>query len=261
MTELRETFDEVALLYDRARPAYPRELVDDLLLLAGLGPAAPVLEIGCGTGQLTVALAERGYRILCVELGPNLAAVARRNLAPFPLSQVDTASFEEWDPEGRTFDLVVSATAWHWLDPAIRLQKASALLRPRGALAMVQTHHVRPRGADPFFAEIQEVYVRLGLSDDRVGPLPPETVPDEWPEVADSRLFESPAFRRYLWSCPYTADEYIAVLETYSANRVMPPATRERLYAEIRRRIAARPGGTVTKHYLFTLAVGRKAAA
>lgn len=258
MTELRETFDEVALLYDRARPKYPADLVDDLCALAALPGRASILEIGCGTGQLTVALAERGHRILCIELGANLAAVARHNLAPFPLAAVETGSFEQWDPRSRTFDLVVSATAWHWLDPAIRLQKAAVLLRPGGALAVVHTHHVRPAGGDSFFNEVQQVYVALGLSDDRAGPLPPETVPDEWPEVTASGMFEPPAFRRYLWPCTYTADEYIAVLETYSPNRAMAPATRDRLYAEIRRRIAERPHGIVTKHYLFTLAVAHK---
>lgn len=261
MTELRETFDEVALLYDRARPKYPAELVDDLCALAALPSPASILEIGCGTGQLTVPLAERGHKVLCVELGTNLAAVARRNLAPFPLAAVETAPFEHWDPTGRAFDLIVSATAWHWLDPAIRLEKCAALLRPGGALGVVHTHHVRPAGGDPFFADIQEVYVALGLSDDRVGPLPPETVPDEWPEVSSSGMFGSPAFRRYLWPCTYTAEEYIAVLETYSPNRAMAPATRDRLYAEIRRRIAGRPHGTVTKHYLFTLAVAHTSLA
>jgi SAM-dependent methyltransferase len=256
--QLRDTFDQVALLYDEARPRYPPALVEELVALAGLPPAADVLEIGCGTGQLTVPLADWGCRIHCVELGPNLAAVARKNLAAFPQVQVTTGAFETWDPGPRTFDLVASATAWHWLDPAIRLGKAWAVLRPAGSLAVVQTHHVQPVGGDPFFAGIQEVYVRLGLSDQRDGPAPPEAIPDDGAEVESSGLFEPPAFRRYLWSCTYTADQYIAVLETYSPNRLLAPATRDELYGDIRRRIAQRPDGTITKHYLFTLTVARK---
>lgn len=50
---LRDTFDEAADLYDRARPRYPQALVDDLVRAAGLGPGSRVLEIGPGTGQLT----------------------------------------------------------------------------------------------------------------------------------------------------------------------------------------------------------------
>jgi 2-polyprenyl-3-methyl-5-hydroxy-6-metoxy-1,4-benzoquinol methylase len=68
-----------------AGPAgYPAELYDELIRLAGLRPAARLLEIGCATGKATVPLAERGFRITCLELGPRLAATARDNLARFP---------------------------------------------------------------------------------------------------------------------------------------------------------------------------------
>src|ERR671938_966571 len=100
---LRATFDEVALLYDRARPGYPEALFDDVVALSGIPPGGRILEIGCGTGQATVPLARRGYRILCVELGENLAAAARRKLATFPQVEVRTAAFEDWPAEHNAF--------------------------------------------------------------------------------------------------------------------------------------------------------------
>ena len=96
---LRSTFDEVAYLYDEVRPGYPEHLFDDLASLSGTGPGAKVLEIGCGTGQATLPLAPRGYRVLCVELGANLAAIAQAKLADHPDSRVLTSSFEEWPLE------------------------------------------------------------------------------------------------------------------------------------------------------------------
>ena len=128
-------FDQVAELYDRARPGYPPELYDDLVELAGLGRGARVLEIGCGTGQATIPLAERGLDIVCVELGESLAAVARRRLAAFPGVRVVTADFEDWEPETAGFDAVVAFTAFHWLDPVLRFEKAARLLGPEGASA------------------------------------------------------------------------------------------------------------------------------
>jgi SAM-dependent methyltransferase len=74
--KLRAIFDEAALLYDEVRPGYPEELFDDIVALSGIPSGGRILEIGCGTGQATVPFARRGYRILCVELGKNLAAVA-----------------------------------------------------------------------------------------------------------------------------------------------------------------------------------------
>ena len=78
---LRATFNEDPYRYDRVRPRYPPELFDDLVALARLPERARLLEIGPGTGQATVPLAERGYAVVAVELGAGLAAVARRNLA------------------------------------------------------------------------------------------------------------------------------------------------------------------------------------
>ena len=78
---LRAGFDEAAETYQRTRPVCPPQLFDDLVRLAGLAPGDRVADIGCGTGQATVPLAERGMAVTAVELGAGLAAVARRRLA------------------------------------------------------------------------------------------------------------------------------------------------------------------------------------
>jgi len=95
---LRYTFDQIAALYDRARPNYPEQLFDDLFAVGSLGPRTKVLEIGCGTGQASRPLARRGCQLVCVELGEKLAEIARLNLADFPLVDVNTASFGTWEP-------------------------------------------------------------------------------------------------------------------------------------------------------------------
>ena len=81
---LRKIFDEAAPLYDEARPGYPDELFDDVVSLSGIPFEGRILEIGCGTGQATVPFARRGYHVLCIELGENMAALARRNLRMYP---------------------------------------------------------------------------------------------------------------------------------------------------------------------------------
>ena len=85
-----------------------------------------MLEIGCGTAQATVPLARRGYHVLCVELGENLATIARGKLADYPQEAWVLASpFEDWPLEEETFELVVSATTFHWVDPAVRYRKSA----------------------------------------------------------------------------------------------------------------------------------------
>src|SRR6185312_4726413 len=95
---LRTTFGQDAELYDQWRPLYPPQLFTDLATLADLGPNARVLEIGCGTGQATLPLAQRGCQVLAMDLSPAMAAVARRNLAEFPDVTVVAAAFEDWPP-------------------------------------------------------------------------------------------------------------------------------------------------------------------
>ena len=113
---LRATFDQVALLYDEARPGYPEALFDDVVSLSEMSSGGRILEIGCGTGQATVPFARRGYRILCIGLGENLASVARSKLAPYPQVEMRTGAFEDWPEERSAFDLAVSAEAFHWLN-------------------------------------------------------------------------------------------------------------------------------------------------
>jgi 2-polyprenyl-3-methyl-5-hydroxy-6-metoxy-1,4-benzoquinol methylase len=108
----------VADQYDRFRPTYPDALIEDL---AGLRPAK-VLDVGCGTGKVAVALAERGLSVLGVEVDQQMAKIARGHGI-----DVQVAAFESWDATGRTFDLITCGDAWHWIDPARGVAKWSAL--------------------------------------------------------------------------------------------------------------------------------------
>lgn len=252
---LRRTFDSAADLYDTARPPYPRELFDDLVELAALKPADRLLEIGCATGTATRSLLTRGFSVVCVEMGAQLADRARRNLEGLPI-EIHVAPFEKWEGEPGRFALVYAATAWHWVDPTLRYRKAHQLLRPGGHLAFWSASHAFPTGFDPFFSEIQEVYDAIGESHPGEWPPPPPTeVPDDASEIEASGLFEDVHVRRYIWSVSYNAEAYVALLNTFSGHIAMDAAKREHLYAEIRRRIAQRPGQHVKRHWSAILHV------
>jgi SAM-dependent methyltransferase len=255
---LRRTFDSTAERYDAARPEYPAELFDDLVELAELASGARLLEVGCATGKATRPLLERGFSVVCVELGAQLAEQARQNLVGLPV-EIHVEPFETWEGEPGSFDLVYAATAWHWVDPAVRYRKAHELLRSGGHLVFWSALHAFPEGFDPFFTEIQEVYDSLGESyGEAWPPRPPEQEPDLSDEIAASGLFEHVHVRRYLWERLYTADEYIALLETFSGHVSMEASKREHLYREIRGRIENRPERRVRRHWHAILHVTRR---
>jgi SAM-dependent methyltransferase len=257
---LRGTFDQAADLYDRVRPTYPTALVDDLVTLSGIAPDGRVLEIGIGTGQLTRALAERGYEVVGVELGPALAAVARRNLARYPFVTVVNAAFEDWKLPERPFDLVVAASAFHWLDPEVRVTKAADALRAGGSLATIGTNHVAG-GSEAFFVDVMECYERWDPANATAWPGYASPLPqaDDFRSDSDeldrSGRFGPATFRRQLWDETYSAAGYIETLLTYSGHRALDGEQREGLLDCIRELIDSRYGGRITKRYLFELRV------
>jgi SAM-dependent methyltransferase len=249
---LRRTFNSAAELYDAARPDYPEQLFDDLVELAALDPGARLLEIGCATGKATRPLLARGFSVVCVELGAQLAEKARRNLAGLPV-EIHVRPFETWEGEAGAFDLVYAATAWHWVDPSVRFHKAHELLRARGHLAFWSALHAFPEGFDPFFTEIQEVYDTIGESyGGDWPPAPPEQTRDFADEIVQSGLFEDVRVRRYVWERQYSADEYIALLETFSGHISMDADKREHLYREIRAKLGTH---RVRRHWYAILHV------
>jgi SAM-dependent methyltransferase len=259
---LRRTFDAVAEDYQDARPEYPDALYEALISLTGIVAGVDELcEVGCASGKATLPLARRGFAIDCVELGGALAAEARRNLARFERVHVSQADFESWTP-GQSpgsvrddgfagFGLLFAATAWHWIDPAVKYRKAWSLLRPAGHLAFWEASHVVPEsGGDPFFADIQDVYDEIGsgMPSGWVSPTT-ETLRDGRAEIEASGLFADVTTRRFEWEIRYSADAYIRLLDTFSSNLTMAPWQRDLLYGEIRRRLALRPDGILRRHW------------
>ena len=174
---LRSTFDGAAPLYDEVRPGYPEALFDDVASLSVIPSRGRILEIGCGTGQATVPLARRGYGVLCIEFGETLAVVARRNLAGYPGVEVRVRAFEAYPVAEEAFDLAVSATAFHWLDPAVALPKVARSLKPGGAIALFWNEHVRSERNEGFFEAAQRIYAREApeIFDDNYGDRPDPT--------------------------------------------------------------------------------------
>jgi ubiquinone/menaquinone biosynthesis C-methylase UbiE len=148
-------FDEVADEYDRTRPMYPDALVDRACEVAGLGSGDPVLEIGCGTGQLTRSLVARGLRVTAVEPGGNLLRLAGQNLAGagpgLGSGSADfvNARFEDAALPSGHFRAVFSASALHWVDPAVGWRKIAGVLTVGGTLALLSYFGVdEPRSRD-----------------------------------------------------------------------------------------------------------------
>jgi ubiquinone/menaquinone biosynthesis C-methylase UbiE len=156
-----KVFDEIAAEYDRHRPTYPDELVDHACQVAGIGSGDHVLEVGCGSGQLTRSLAARGLHVTALEPGKSLIALARHNLEGAGAVEFVNAPFEDALFPHEQFQAVFSASAFHWIDPKVSWQKAADVLVPGGTLALVQYFGLEEprskRDQEAAFAAIRKV--------------------------------------------------------------------------------------------------------
>ena len=153
---LGQSFDSASDFYQRARPDYPPALIERILNVTELAPDGRVLEVGCATGKATLPFAQRGFRITCVEPGPALAAAARRNLVGFDAVKIEQVRFEDWVPGPGSFDLVIAAASWSWVDPDVRYRKAADVLRPGGYLAIYASAPASARSSAATFADPQQ---------------------------------------------------------------------------------------------------------
>lgn len=256
---LREAFDEVAAIYDAVRPGYPTQMYDDIGALSGVPDGGDILEIGCGTGQATLPFAQRGYRVCCIEMGAELAAIARRNLAAYPLVEIRLGEFEAAPLDDASFDLITSATAFHWIDTA-SYPRLARVLRPQGAIALFWNKHIVSDVDGGFFDQTQEVYRRHAPELLHLEELPTAaTLPDESAALAATGLFGDFTVRRYPWVARYDTASYLRLLDTYSDHYTLPAERRQRLYEGIAAISDSEFGGQIAKQYLTVLYVAHLA--
>jgi SAM-dependent methyltransferase len=235
-----ESFGAVAELYDRVRPSYPPGLIDALLAHGPQMPPRPphrVLDVGCGTGIVGALLAQRGCELLGVEIDERMARVARaRGLA------VEVAQFECWDPRARSFELLVSGQAWHWIDPVAGAEKAASVLVAEGRLGLFWNFGSPPPEVAALFDPIYERHapgveaysVLLGGQDARAE--------NAIAGIAASGQFEAAEQRAFAWHKRHEREQWLQLLQTHSDHQTLPCEQRERLLAAIGEAIDALGG-------------------
>jgi SAM-dependent methyltransferase len=240
----RTTFDQVADLYEETCSTYPEELVEDVLSLSGMPADGRILEIGCGPGNATVLFARRGYRILGIELGEHLAALAVKNCRAYPGVQILNMAFEDWELEEGAFDMAVAADAFHWIPPEVGYPRVARALKDGGSAAFFWSAPVDPdtdwsRAIDAVYQEMAPQFTN-----------PDKRFTAEWMVGVVTQNFEASGCfgavtaKQYHWSETLTGEQYIKGLRTFSSHHGIDEGLRERLYAGILEAIG-RFGGRV----------------
>jgi SAM-dependent methyltransferase len=239
--ERARSFGRIAEAYDRWRPDYPDALYASVL--DGLEHPL-VLEAGAGTGRATLGLAQRGARMLSIEPDAEMAAVARRRSAGLDV-ELRVSAFEDFQPERGAFDRVVSAQAWHWVDPKRGPLVAARALRDGGELCVWWN---RPRALEgPVWEAIHDAYATHAPELDRRDRLRSQSRLEA--DAAAAPGFEPWRIEHFDWVAVYDAESYAALLATHSDHVLLDAARRESLLAGVRAAIESAGGGRLEYRY------------
>ena len=216
---MAESFGTDAQRYDQARPGYPDALVARIV---DHSPGPDMLDVGTGTGIAARQFQAAGCAVLGVEPDPRMADVARARGLP-----VEVATFEAWQPAGRTFDALIAAQSWHWVDPSAGTAKAARLLRPGGRLAIFG-HVFEPPAevAEPFAAAYRSVVPDAPFGTQRSLDAYQAGYALVADQIRETAQFTEPEQWRFDWARSYTRDQWLALLPTTGGlTRLSPDQT------------------------------------
>lgn len=247
----KTVFNRVAALYDKMRPDYPAALYNHIFSYKAITETSTALEIGIGTGQATRPFLDAGCTLTAVELGDSLSAFAAEKFSSYPNFSVITAAFPDVSLPDNSFDLIYSATAFHWIPEESGYKRVFSLLKPGGIFARFSNHPAPAKDNEPLHSALQKIY-----SEDKT--MPPHSPNSANPPEVIAQIplkygFTDIKLNIYHRTRTFTSAEYIDLLLTYSDHNSRPPE----FHARIAEAIDAH-GGKINVFDTIDLQLARK---
>ncbi|MBN2794658.1 MAG: class I SAM-dependent methyltransferase [Clostridia bacterium] len=215
LNHLGETFNTVVSLYDQWRPTYCEDLYHEIFKHVTLNTESHILEIGIGTGQATKPFLDLGCQVTAVELGKDLAEFTLKKYSNYTNLKIQLGLFQDFKEHDKTYDLIYSATAFHWIPEEIGYTKVFNLLKDDGVFARFANRPYKDKSNEPLHQAIQGVYRKYTSG----GDLGPEFDLDQSKSLAMIAMkygFKKVSYYTYQRIRTFTPTGYIALLQTYS---------------------------------------------
>ena len=261
----RTHFDEVVETYDKIRPDYPANIYTDIFNYLGTNTNIKALEIGAGTGKATAPFLRSGCDVTAIEIGTNMAEFLRSRFKDYRHFNLIVSAFEDATLAEDNFDLIYAATAFHWVDAQIGCPKVLKHLKRNGVFALFRYLPI-PGDGDSLYEEIQAYYDKY-FHQPNIRPIKKAVKefmkPSELKRAfgfEDLKLYGFTDVTVNLYQAPkvFSADEYIAMLETFPDHKNLPDSDRSALFTGVKEAIT-KHGGYFKIDYVFLLYMGRKA--
>ena len=255
------TFNTVSEIYDKMRPGYPDELYQALFAYAPLDASGAAVEVGIGAGQAAPPVLKTGCALTAVEYGDHLAQVCREKFSDYPRFSVITGKFEDAVLPEDTFDLVYSASAFHWVPEEIGYPKVFRILKSGGAFARFANHPYQAKDNPDLLSEIQRAYAEYYYPYYGKQPRTPaeytEAQAAERAKIANKYGFTDTRYALFYRQRTLSATEYRALIGTYSDHITIEESVRDRFFDAIEETIN-RHGGSITIFDTIDLQLARK---
>ena len=260
-TGLEWTFDTAAATYEKLRPGYVEKLYQTIFAYIPINASKKVVEVGIGSGQATLPVLQTGCEFTAVEYGKNFSKLCTEKFKAYPNFSVVTNKFENVDFETDAYDLVFSATAFHWVPEEIGYKKVYSMLKSGGAFARFANHPYRDKENPALTAEMDKLY---GLYYDTYYHKKQEPLKEYGEKQAKQRAmiaknygFEDICYSLFYRTRTFSAKEYIQLLGTYSDHIAMEETVRTEFFDKIQQAIDTH-GGRITIYDTIDLQLARK---
>ncbi|ACK68850.1 Methyltransferase type 11 [Gloeothece citriformis PCC 7424] len=262
LEEKKTWYSSVAEAYNKTRPRYPQKILDRVLELAQIPQNGSILEIGCGPGTATVDLAEKGFKMVCLEPSLEACQIARQNCQNYPHVEVKNSTFEEWELDTEKFDAVVAATSFHWVKPEVGCSKAAAILKDNGSLILLW--NTPPQPSYETYQVLEEIYEKKAPSmTDYRGyedfNFHQKNLKQMGKKVIESGLFKNLVFDLIECEVTYRIDDYIGLLSTLSPYIMIDSKQRNDLFESLREKLFDLCGKNIQLFYLSAFQITQKA--
>lgn len=253
---LEWTFDTVAQQYEKLRPGYVSALYEDLFRYKPLDETSHVLEIGIGGGQATLPILKTGCKLTAVEYGENFSKLCRSKFRDYPNFSVVNSKFEDFAGENNSYDLIYSASAFHWVPEELGYPKVYDLLKSGGAFARFANHPYKDKCREELDLAIQKIYDKY-MPNSSGGAEYSEQAAMERADIARKYGFTDISYKLYQRTRTFSSEEYTALLGTYSDHMILEEQTRKAFFAEIEDSIN-QYGGEITIYDTIDIEFARK---
>lgn len=258
---LNWTFDTVADTYEKLRPGYVNELYQTIFEYKPINNLSRVVEIGIGSGQATLPFLKSGCELTAVDYGENFCKICRDKFEEYPNFSAVSGKFEDVDFKKSEYDLIYSASAFHWIPEEIGYKKVYEILKTGGVFARFANHPYRDKGKSELSEEINQIYADYYYTYHNKKQEPLIEYSEEQAQsralIAEKYAFTDIQYKLFFRTRTFTANEYRMLLGTYSDHIAIEEKVRTEFFQKIEDAIN-RHGGEITIYDTIDLQLARK---